>query len=304
MQPQERDSSPAQKIALVTGASSGIGFVTAKRLAEQGFAVIMVCRNPARGEAARAEAAKAARCLAPTLLVADLSSQRDIRNLAAEIKVRFARIDVLVNNAGAIFSRREFTVDGIEKTFAVNHLAPFLLTNLLLDRLRAAPSGRVVTVSSEVYSAKLDFDNLQSEKGHRFLSAYARTKLANVLFTFELARRLVGTGVTANCLSPGPTKTRFGDDLTGLPALFPAVMKRIPFLFRPPEQGAQTSIYLASSAEVAGASGRFYMHCRPMTTKPITHDLAVAQRLWELSEALCGVHEPARDVRGAAPIPA
>jgi NAD(P)-dependent dehydrogenase (short-subunit alcohol dehydrogenase family) len=287
---QSENLPSALKTAIVTGASSGIGLVTARRLAELGFAVIMVCRSAERGAAACEVVARSARNGAPSLLIADLSSQHDIRNLAAEIRARLARIDVLVNNAGAIFARRELTIDGIEKTFAVNHLAPFLLTNLLLDRLRAAPAGRIVTVSSETYSATLDFGNLQSEKRHHFLMAYFRSKLLNVLFTFELARRLAGSGVTANCLSPGPTKTRFGDDLTGWPALFPAVMKRIPFLFVDPEKGAQTSIYLAASPEVGGITGRFYMHCRPLTTKPITRDLAVARRLWELSERLCGLN--------------
>jgi NAD(P)-dependent dehydrogenase (short-subunit alcohol dehydrogenase family) len=192
---------------------------------------------------------------------------------------------VLVNNAGAVFARRELTAEGIEKTFAVNHLAPFLLTNLLLDRVRAAPAGRIVMVTSGTYSSALDFDNLQSEKGHQFLGAYFRSKLENILFTFELSRRLAGTPVTANCLFPGPTRTRFGNNLDGLAALFGLFMQNFPFLASP-EKGARTAIYLASSPEVAGVTGRFYVRCREVRTKPVTHDVGIARRLWSVSEAL------------------
>jgi NAD(P)-dependent dehydrogenase (short-subunit alcohol dehydrogenase family) len=157
---------------------------------------------------------------------------------------------VLVNNAGAVFARRELTAEGIEKTFAVNHLAPFLLTNLLLDRVRAAPAGRIVMVTSGTYSSALDFDNLQSEKGHQFLGAYFRSKLENILFTFELSRRLAGTPVTANCLFPGPTRTRFGNNLDGLAALFGLFMQNFPFLASP-EKGARTAIYLGFMFDVA-----------------------------------------------------
>src|SRR5579859_1049749 len=214
------------KVVLITGANSGVGFATARQLAELGAVVIMVCRDPGRGSAARNAVAQVATGPEPTLLLADLSSQAAVYALSDEVHARFARIDVLLNNAGAIFARRELTADGIEKTFAVNHLAPFLLTNLLLDLVRASPAGRIVTVASESHSGRLDFDNLQGERRYSFLAAYNRSKLGNILFTYELARRLAGTGVTANCLSPGPTMTRFGDEMRGLPALFPLLMKR------------------------------------------------------------------------------
>jgi NAD(P)-dependent dehydrogenase (short-subunit alcohol dehydrogenase family) len=226
------------------------------------------------------------------LLIADLSSQVAIRNLAKEVDARFERLDVLMNNAGAIFARRELTVDGIEKTFAINHLAPFLLTHLLLDLVRAAPAGRIVTVAAEGFISTLDFNNLQSEKGHHFLAAYFRSKLENVLFTYELARRLEGTSVTTNCLSPGPTVTNFADNLQGMPALFHLIlapMKRVPFLFYGAEKGAETQIYLASSPELAGISGRFFLRGRERRTKPITYDRGVASRLWSVSEALTGL---------------
>jgi retinol dehydrogenase 14 len=279
----------AGKTVLVTGASSGLGLVTARVLAERGARVIMVCRDEGRGRAAHDQIARVAGGEPPELRMADLASQAAIRNLAGEIAARFERLDVLVNNAGAIFARRELTSDGIEKTFAVNHLAPFLLTQLLLDLLRAAPAGRIVTVASEAYSSTLDFDNLQSEKGHSPLAAQFRSKLENILFTYELARRLEGGSVTANCVSPGPTVTHFGDDLPGLPGLFFLILKRIPFLLQSAEKGAETQIHLASSPEVAALSGRFFMKGRESATKAITHDHHAAARLWEVSEELCGL---------------
>jgi NAD(P)-dependent dehydrogenase (short-subunit alcohol dehydrogenase family)/cytochrome b561 len=188
-----------EKTVVITGASSGIGLATARELARQGALVVMVCRDAERAETARKEVAAVATGREPAVFLADLLAQREIRNVAAAINESYPRIDVLINNAGAVFARRELTVDGIEKTFAINHLAPFLLTSLLLDNIRAADAGRIITVTSGTYSSSLDFDNLQSEKGHRFLPAYFRTKLENILFTYELSRRLAGTGVTANC---------------------------------------------------------------------------------------------------------
>ena len=279
------------KTALVTGATSGIGLATATELARRGATVLLVGRNPVRGEAARAAVAAAASGPEPVLLLADLASQAEIRRLANEVRAAVSALDVLVNNAGGIFARRELTVDGIERSFAVNHLAPFLLTNLLLDRVTAGPQGRVITVTSETHAGKLDFDNLQGERSYNFLRMYAATKTANILFAFELARRLDGGAATSNAASPGPTQTRFGDDLTGLPRLFPLVMKNIPFLFKPPEVGARTIVELASSPEYARASGLFYQGGRIRRSKPITLDQSVARRLWETSAKLTGVGE-------------
>jgi NAD(P)-dependent dehydrogenase (short-subunit alcohol dehydrogenase family) len=277
----------AGKVVLITGANSGVGLATAYGLAERGATVVMVSRDPARGAAARDEVAQVATGPTPVLLLADHSSQAAIHALAKEVRARFARIDVLVNNAGAIFAQRELTVDGIEQTFAVNHLAPFLLTNLLLDLVKAAPAGRIVTVASEVHSGKIDFENLQGERHYNFFKAYGLSKLENILFTYELARRLEGTSTTANCVSPGATRTRFGDNLRGLPRLMPLVMKRIPLLFGSPENGARTSIYVASSPELAGVSGRFYLRCRERRTKPLTYNAEVAAQPWSVSEKLC-----------------
>jgi NAD(P)-dependent dehydrogenase (short-subunit alcohol dehydrogenase family) len=280
------------KVVLITGASSGIGFAAARRLAEVGGEVVMICRDPSRGDAARNDVARVATGPAPTLLLADLTSQESIRSLAMGIHSNMGRIDVLVNNAGAVFARRELTIDGIEKTLAVNYLAPFLLTHLLLDLLNEAPAGRVVTVASETHSDKLDFGNLQGEKEYNFLSAYNRSKLADILFTYELARRLEGTAVTANCLSPGPTKTRFGDNLSGLPRLFPILMKRIPFLFVDPAKGARTLTYVASSPQLTGVSGKFFLRGRERLTKPVTYDPKIAAELWSVSERLTKITQP------------
>jgi retinol dehydrogenase-14 len=276
------------KTVLVTGANSGLGFVSARVLAGRGATVFMVCRDEHRGSAARDEIVRAGG-EPPVLLIADLASQAAIRSLADQVVARCDRLDVLMNNAGAIFARRELTGDGIEKTFALNHLAPFLLTRLLLDLVRASPAGRIVTVASHAYSSTLDFDNLQSEKGHNALAAQFRSKLENILFTYELARRLDGSGVTANCVSPGPTVTRFGDGVGGMPGLVFPIVKRIPFMLQDAEKGAESQIYLASSPEVATFSGRFFMKGRERATKPITHSREVASQLWTVSEDLCGL---------------
>jgi retinol dehydrogenase-14 len=275
------------KIVLVTGANSGVGFAAARKLAELGATVALVCRDEGRGIAARNEIAELARGGQPVLLVADLSLQAEIHALAHAVHGRFPRLDVLINNAAGIFARRELTGEGIEKTFAVNYLAPFLLTDLLLDLVQRAPAGRIITVASESHSGALDFNNLQGERSYNFFAAYNRSKLGNILFTYELARRLEGTGVTANCMSPGPTRTRFGDDLTGLPRLFPKFMKKIPFLFGSPDKGAATLIQLAASHAVDGVSGRFFQRGRERRTKKITCDKKVAARLWNVSEKLC-----------------
>jgi len=276
------------KIVLITGASSGIGFETARQLATLGAHIVMVCRDPERGSAARAKIAEAAAGSPPDLIYADLLSQASIRAAADQIRAQYSRIDVLINNAGANFGQREYSVDGIEKTFAVNHLAAFLLTGLLFDLVRASGRGRVILVSSEIHSGSLDFDNLQGERRYDFLGAYYQSKLENILFTYELARRADSAGVTVNALSPGPTRTRFGDNMQGLPRLFPLVMKHIPFLFVAPSRGASTSVYLASSPNIAGTSGRFFMKNREMRTKPISYDIEVARRLWDISEELTG----------------
>jgi NAD(P)-dependent dehydrogenase (short-subunit alcohol dehydrogenase family) len=276
-----------EKTVLITGANSGIGFAAARALAELGARVLMVCRDAERGARARIEVAKAAAGPAPELLLADLSSSAAIRALALDVNRRFATIDVLINNAGSIFARRELTAEGIERTFATNHLGPFLLTNLLLERVSAA-GGRIVNVASEAYPSSLDFDNLQGEKRYGFLSAYLRSKLENIIFTFDLARRLESTGVTVNCLSPGPTHTRFGDNLTGLAGLFPRLTKP---LFVSPEKGARTLIYLASAPEVADVSGRFFLRRRAIRTKPVTRDRDVAARLWRISADLVGLSD-------------
>jgi NAD(P)-dependent dehydrogenase (short-subunit alcohol dehydrogenase family) len=274
------------KTALITGANSGVGFVTARELAKMGAHVLMVCRDPVRGAQALAEVGATASGPAPELFLADLSSQASIRALSDDLHRRIASIDVLVNNAAGIFTQRELTAEGIERTFATNHLGPFLLTNLLLDLIRVGAGPRIVNVVAEAYPSKLDFDNLQGEKSYGFLSAYFRSKLANHIFTFDLAKRLHDIGVSVNSVSPGPTRTRFGDNLTGLPALFPRLAKP---LFASPEKGARTLIYLAASPLVADVSGQFFLRQQVRRTKKVTRDAAVAARLWEISAKLVGL---------------
>ena len=283
----ESEMSISGKTVLITGATSGLGLATAMLLAERGAEVVMVGRDRTRSNFMRTEVAKCAAGNAPTLFLADLSSQAAIHRLAERLHGSFSRIDVLINNAAAVFAEREVTPDGLEKTFAVNHLAPFALTHLLLDLLRAAPAGRILTASSEFHSGKLDFSNLQGERRYNWLGAYRRSKLCNILFTYELSRRLAGSTITANCFSPGPTLTRLGDNMRGLPAAVPWLLKQIPSLLALPEgAAARTPVYVASSPDLDGVSGKFFSQCRETKTKQITYDINVAARLWDMSQAL------------------
>jgi len=214
---------------------------------------------------------------------ADLSSQQEIRRMVQEFKSRYQRLDVLVNNAGAIFAERRESVDGIEMTFALNYLGYFLLTNLLLDTLKASAPARIINTSSRSHArAQINFDDLESRSGYRGLSAYAHSKLAIVLFTYELARRLEGTGVTVNALHPGIVATNFARSNGGVISL---LMR----LFRPafirPEQGAQTGIYLATSPEVEGVTGKYFVKCKAVPSAPASYDTATAERLWQASVA-------------------
>ncbi len=274
------------KVALVTGGTSGIGKATAMALAAMGADVVVVGRDRERGERAAAEI-RAQTGSRVDLALADLASQAGVRELAEGFKGRYDRLDVLINNAGLVQSTRSESPDGLETTLAINHLAPFLLTNLLLDTLKESAPSRVVTVSSEAERwGNIDFDDLQSKKKYRGFPVYGMTKLANIMFTYELAERLEGTGVTATCMHPGAVNTRFGTNNRGPMTLLFRAFK--PFM-RTPEQGADTVIWLASSPEVEGVSGRYYADRKVIEPKKIANDPAARRRLWEESERLTGI---------------
>ena len=270
---------------LVTGANAGIGKAAALGLARQGATVVLLCRSEARGREAMAEIERRSGNGSLDLLVADLASQRQIRRVAQEYLERFERLDVLVNNAAVLaWKERRLNEDGLEMTFAVNHLAPFLLTDLLLDRLKESAPARVVTVASGAHrKAEFDFDDLQNERGYSPFGAYCQSKLANVYFTYELAHRLEGTGVTANCLHPGVVSTALFRDMT--PWLRVAVWFARPFLLKP-ESGADTAVYLAGAAEVASVTGQYFEKREQVPSSPVSYDRDIARRLWEVSEAL------------------
>jgi NAD(P)-dependent dehydrogenase (short-subunit alcohol dehydrogenase family) len=226
-------------------------------------------------------------------LLADLSSQTEVRRLAVEVREASPHLDVLVNNAGAAFRERQLSADGLEKTLATNHLAPFLLTTLLLDHLRGAPAGRIVNVTAGLQSRAIDFGNLQLERGYGPLRAYALSKACNVLFTYELARRLEGTDLTANCFDPGPTETRFGHTAGGAMKMLQRVVGFLGIL-HPAEVGARTGVYLASSPAAAAITGTYFDHKgKPAKSRSVTYDRDVARRLWSASEAMCGLGMPA-----------
>lgn len=273
-------------ICVVTGATSGIGKETAVALARAGATVAVVCRTRDRGEAALAEIRRRAGHDAVSLFVADLSSQRAIRTVAAELRAALPRIDVLVNNAGLALRDRLVTEDGFENTFAVNHLAYFLLTRLLQPTLLASAPARVINVSSEAHRwGSIRFDDLMGEATYDGWKAYAQSKLANVLFTYELARRLDGTGVTANCLHPGLVGTAFA---SRGPSLIRILSRLARPLLRSPASGAATSVYLASAPEVATVTGQYFAGRRARRSSRASYDRALAARLWGVSERLVG----------------
>ena len=281
------------RTCMVTGASRGIGKATAAALAGMGAHVVLVCRDRERGEAAQGEIRARSGSETVELMTADLSSQRQIRQLAADFRSKHDRLHVLVNNAGAYNTERLLSEDGHELTFAVNHLAHFLLTNLLLDLLKTSAPSRIVNVSSRSHmGATIDFDDPHRESGYRGISAYGQSKLANVLFTRELAHRLEGTGVTAHSLHPGLVRTGFGRNNGGaIGALFRVFQTRvfqivpIPFILTP-EQGAETSIYLASSPDVESVTGKYFVKKEPVPSSESSSDPALAARLWQVSEEL------------------
>jgi NAD(P)-dependent dehydrogenase (short-subunit alcohol dehydrogenase family) len=279
----------AGKTCLVTGATNGIGRVAAQALAARGAAVELVARSPERAQRAVAEIRAATGNPRVDWLLADLSDLAQVRRLAGAFRQRHTDLHVLVNNAGGVFARRQETVDGLERTFALNHLSYFLLTCELLALLAASAPARVVNVSSDAHQAGtfrgLDFDDLQGRKRYYSFTAYGRSKLANVLFTYALARRLAGTNVTANALHPGFVRSGFGSGNGRLWDFFYRLSA--PFALSP-EQGAETIIYLAASPEVEGQTGQYYHRCQAVRSSPASYDVAAQERLWAASRALTG----------------
>ncbi|MEI8308348.1 MAG: SDR family oxidoreductase [Chloroflexales bacterium] len=269
------------KVVMVTGANSGIGKVTALELARKGASVVMLCRSRSKGEVARDEIIAQSGNAQVELLLADFASLESVRRAADAFLKSHDRLHVLVNNAGLYMGERLLSQDGYEMTFAVNHLAPFLLTNLLLDTLRASAPARVVTVSSGAHwGGHLRFDDLNATRRFGGFRVYSTSKLANLLFSNELARRLAGSGVTSNSLHPGAVATKFGSGTTGF---FSFVFNLARPFFISPEQGAQTSIYLASAPEVEGVSGKYYVDKKPQSSSGESNNQEVQRRLWDVS---------------------
>ncbi len=284
------DSPPnmSGKVCMVTGANSGIGKATALGLANLGATVVMVCRDRGRGESAQKEISQRSGNTSISLLVADLASQKSIRQLAKEFTETHPKLHVLINNAGVFLTKRTLTEDNLETTFAVNHLAPFLLTNLLLEILKMSAPSRIVTVASDAHQgAEINFDDLQSEKHFNGFNAYSQSKLANILFTYELAKRLNAAKLTANCLHPGVIRTNLGRRQNGI--LFRAGYTFVSLFFSSPMKGSQTVIYLASSPAVDGVTGKYFVKKKERRSSTESYDDAVAENLWQVSAKLTGI---------------
>jgi NAD(P)-dependent dehydrogenase (short-subunit alcohol dehydrogenase family) len=274
------------KVCVVTGSTSGIGLVTARELAREGASVFVVGRSPERCEVAVSQIRSEANTAAVGWFAANLSSLGGVRQLAASIAERCPRLDVLINNAGGIFLTRQESADGIEMTLALNHLSYFLLTNLLLPQINQGQPARIVNVASDAHrGASITFDDIEGKRRYSAWRAYQQSKLANLLFTYELARRLTGTSVTVNALHPGFVRT----NIFRHPSWRAWLVRRVADLIAlSPDRGAETSVYLASSPEVAGTSGQYFVKKKLATSSPKSHDRTTASRLWELSEKLTG----------------
>jgi len=281
------NQSMGKKICLVTGATSGIGKATAQGLAAGGFTTVIVGRDQQKTDRVCRLIRKRTGNPDISYLIADLSSQKDVRRLAEEFKRWYDRLDILVNNAGAKILQRLTTVDGYEMTFALNHLAYFLLTQLLLDRLQAAKHARIVNISSGAHGgAVLDFDDLQNEKHYVGKEAYNQSKLANLLFTYELARRLEGSGVVANAMAPGGVITNFCRNNGWISWAKHVTAHILARNLIGPEKAAETILYMATSPEVAGVSGKYFFEKKPIESSPASYDEEAGKRLWEISERM------------------
>jgi NAD(P)-dependent dehydrogenase (short-subunit alcohol dehydrogenase family) len=275
------------KTCVITGATSGIGEVAAERLAAMGARLVLIARDRARGEAALRRLRARAPGAAHRVLYADLMLIAEVKRVAAEIAAQERRIDILVNNAGAIFSYRRLTAEGLERTFALNHMAYFVLSHGLREPLLAAAPARVVNTASAAHqSAQLRFEDLQFARAYNGVSAYQRSKLCNILFTRELSRRWVGKGVTVNCLHPGFVASRFGKESGGL---LPFVLRAAQLFAISPEEAAETIVYLASSPEVADLTGGYFFRCRATAPAPQAEDESAARRLWRESAKLASI---------------
>lgn len=275
------------KTVVITGATSGIGAVAAERLAGQGARLLLVARDSRRAAATLARLEQIAPGLGHGLYEADLSRLSEMKRVGAAIAAAAPRIDVLINNAGALFNARRLTEDGLERTFALNHMAYFVLTCALIDRLKAAAPARIVSTASDAHrGARLNFTDLQGENRYEGYKAYGRSKLCNILFTRELARRLIGTGVTANCLHPGFVATRFGNESGGPVSL---IIRGLKLFAISPDKGAETIVYLASSPAITATSGGYFYKCRSATPTAEAQDDSAAARLWAESVRIAGI---------------
>jgi len=272
------------KVVVITGGTSGIGQVAAERLAAMGARIVLVARSQSRGEATLRRLRELAPAQAHSVHYGDISRLADLHRLAVEIRAAEPRIDVLINNAGAAFGRREVTEDGLELTFATNHMSYFVLTHGLRDSLIAVGAARVINTSSRAHEgAKIDFDDLQMQKNYSLYRAYGCSKLCNIIFTRGLVRRLEGTGITANSLHPGFVKTRIGDQNAGFGGAIFRFMKNFALT---PEKGAETIVYLASSEDVAKTTGLYFYKCKPIEPSKLAQDDAAAERLWKESASV------------------
>lgn len=275
-------------VAIVTGANSGMGKATSVELARTGAAVVMLCRNRARGEEALNEVRSLSGNNSIEMMVCDLASQKSIENFCREFKKKYSRLDILVNNAGLMSSKRHETADGYELQFGVNHLGHFLLTNHLLDMMIASAPSRIVVVSSGAHKAgKIHFEDVNLKKNYSSFKAYSQSKLANILFTHELAERLKGTGVTVNCLHPGVVATGIGINRdTGLGKFIYRLSK---LFMESPEKGAGTAIYLAISPDVEGVTGKYFYRKKPIQSSKRSYNKDDAKKLWDMSEMMTGL---------------